>query len=1309
MEAKGDYHAIYVDSNLTISKTTGFSGEMTAKSANSNAIDIYGNLTIDGVDVTVTTSNDYCVGVSGNLTLNSGSLAMTCTYTGTSYAYNALVVNKDLIVNGGSLKATAPANKGGAVVVKGNATFKGGTHTITSATGNAIELPNGYMSVQGGDLTVSGGENGIKLTTGRLNMNGGFLIIKSTNTASDSSYSALKVAGTDSNYYNVASSLGQAASTGNGKSGLKKVAGADLSTYDYIQIGDFVEIGGTTVRSGYSITASGTVSSGNYGTGSIYYSNGVLTINQFNFVTDTHRGIEAYKDVTMKVTGDSSIVVTGSYYGVVIYGNVTLSGTEKLTSSSNSNGMCVYGSMTVSGPEVVVNGNNNAVSGLYITGNLTVNSGMVTGDSGKDNGIYVLGNMTVTGGEVYAEGGLNGVRVNGKFTLTGGILKALSFDTTNDSSYAALKLAGTSGSYYSVSSSLMQMASSASNANTLSELVITKLGDYDYVIIGDGIFVGDVLVPTGYYLVQGATKPVTSTSANNYVYYNNGTLKVNNFTFDGEHFIRTSGDLTLNVYGTNSATCYSNHIIVDGDLTVNGTGRLHMETDKSFAVLVCGGNMTLSNATVTIKSTGPIGAIRLDHNGDYCGDGNLTINSGKLTVEALSSHSNNKTIIARDVNIKGGTVRVTSGYVPFWNGGIMNISGGTVTIAGDVCGVTWAYNAYEKVMNITGGNVLITSTDVAIDDYNITLNVSGGELSVTGTEKAIYVDECNITGGTVIAKSTGTNSIAIDTDVFNIADGFVAMGSNYLDGSDLHAVTSGNLSKCKYVKVSACNHLDVTTDKDHKCDICGLDGVTIHEYDHTEHDNTYHYAVCNCGERYITEEHSYVNDKCSCGKNAPAFGIQPAGGEVMAGEEFTVRWTLNFTATKSEVHYVTNRGGTVFVKTISGSATSTTLPARAENYIIVAYYNDTQYVVSGLFKISEKIVTHSVTFDNGGVITTQSVNNGQTIVKPVDPVVEGKNFLGWYTEAGDLFEFSTPITGDIKLIAKFADVIQKFDIDVARMILGNALEFQFGVAQTKIPVKDGFYAVIEKTWADGTTTTKTIPAAEWGTAGQYWAIVYDGLAAKEMGDTFFVTIYNAKGVAVSNAKQDAVRDYVERAYKSQSATGKTMMVDMLNYGAAAQIHFNYGTSDLANNKLTDAQKATGTAAAPEMSNDQVKGTNYSGTRFILESRIQVQLAFKNMTSDMYAIYTYTDAAGKPQTVRVEGTDFVIIGGKPAGVELSALVYADARALVEVTLYNADGTVHGTATDSIESCALRSGGDVFVALMKFADSAREHLY
>ena len=69
---------------------------------------------------------------------------------------------------------------------------------------------------------------------------------------------------------------------------------------------------------------------------------------------------------------------------------------------------------------------------------------------------------------------------------------------------------------------------------------------------------------------------------------------------------------------------------------------------------------------------------------------------------------------------------------------------------------------------------------------------------------------------------------------------------------------------------------------------------------------------------------------------------------------------------------------------------------------------------------------------------------------------------------------------------------------------------------------------------------------------------------------------------------------------------------------------------------------------------------------------------------------------------------MVVSGKLAGVELSKLVYADARCMVSVTIYNADGTVYGTATDSIESCASRSDGDLFAILMKFADSARAKL-
>ena len=59
---------------------------------------------------------------------------------------------------------------------------------------------------------------------------------------------------------------------------------------------------------------------------------------------------------------------------------------------------------------------------------------------------------------------------------------------------------------------------------------------------------------------------------------------------------------------------------------------------------------------------------------------------------------------------------------------------------------------------------------------------------------------------------------------------------------------------------------------------------------------------------------------------------------------------------------------------------------------------------------------HTVTFDSG--VESQIVAHRQKAKKPEDPVRENDTFLGWYYK-GQLFDFSTPITGDITLIARW--------------------------------------------------------------------------------------------------------------------------------------------------------------------------------------------------------------------------------------------------------------------------------------------------
>ena len=164
---------------------------------------------------------------------------------------------------------------------------------------------------------------------------------------------------------------------------------------------------------------------------------------------------------------------------------------------------------------------------------------------------------------------------------------------------------------------------------------------------------------------------------------------------------------------------------------------------------------------------------------------------------------------------------------------------------------------------------------------------------------------------------------------------------------------------------------------------------------------------------------------------------------------------------------------------------------------------------------------------------------------------------------------------------------------------------------------------------------------------------------------------------------------------------------MLNYGAAAQTYYGYNASDLANAQLTDAQKAYGTATMTEITDGRVKGTNYLGTRLELGSSIGMQMNFAGTTADMYAIVEFTNHSNTKVSERVAPTEF---GGLYL-INITQIAVADGRIPVTVTVYNADGTVYGSATDSMASYIARmSNADaLYENIMKFSDSAFAYLH
>ena len=219
------------------------------------------------------------------------------------------------------------------------------------------------------------------------------------------------------------------------------------------------------------------------------------------------------------------------------------------------------------------------------------------------------------------------------------------------------------------------------------------------------------------------------------------------------------------------------------------------------------------------------------------------------------------------------------------------------------------------------------------------------------------------------------------------------------------------------------------------------------------------------------------------------------------------------------------------------------------------------------------------------------------------------------------------------------------------------------------------------------------------------------MVARQMADKITAEIFDSEGNAVSELWEDSVRNYVMRTLEKQNAKTKRVMVDMLNYGAAAQVNFEYNTGDLANNQLSAEQQAYGTAtASPE--SKLVKGTNYYGSTLSLTSNLVLTLVFNNIENREYAMITYTNHRGVEVSERVEKADFYDYGsGGIYGIRINTLLVADGDQLVEVNVYDAEGNVIASGSDSMDGYAARNLEKAAIneAIAKFTESAYAYFH
>ena len=295
------------------------------------------------------------------------------------------------------------------------------------------------------------------------------------------------------------------------------------------------------------------------------------------------------------------------------------------------------------------------------------------------------------------------------------------------------------------------------------------------------------------------------------------------------------------------------------------------------------------------------------------------------------------------------------------------------------------------------------------------------------------------------------------------------------------------------------------------------------------------------------------------------------------------------------------------------------------------------------------------------------------------------------------------------------------------MTLGNELKMNFMISKSALDASASYYAVVTKTNYDkenaATTVTETIPMTQWETYASVYYKVTCGVAAKEMCTDMTVAVYKV-GDAENpvESRTDSIRAYAMRALERDDVTAaiKKLMVDMLNYGAAAQNHFGLNTDDLANSLLTDEQKALGTASMKTCTNKQQKIANCYGSSLSLDDAIKFNVFFFNMPEDVtgyYGTVSFTNHLGEAINVKLTENDLFRAGSNAVKnlcqVIVDDIVLADARQLVTVTVYDADGNVYGQCADSVESYVRRGinsiYSDLLVSTMKFADSAYDYLH
>ncbi len=200
-------------------------------------------------------------------------------------------------------------------------------------------------------------------------------------------------------------------------------------------------------------------------------------------------------------------------------------------------------------------------------------------------------------------------------------------------------------------------------------------------------------------------------------------------------------------------------------------------------------------------------------------------------------------------------------------------------------------------------------------------------------------------------------------------------------------------------------------------------------------------------------------------------------------------------------------------------------------------------------------------------------------------------------------------------ICGMADPDAKDELKGHTISLGDKIAVNYYMILTEKTVNDGDAKMVFTVPDTGSTYTLQIPVSEAVKSGDFYVFTCE-VAAKEMTSVIESKLVTSEGELT--LKDYTVQDYAEVILSDtvKYAKEQELVKAMLNYGAQAQIYFNYNTDNLANDTeyMTEEEKAIKPYSFPPADvaysiTGEEAGVTYYGTALSLETELEFKHYF----------------------------------------------------------------------------------------------------